>query len=179
MYSVRILLLLLIVVIAGGCGDNMVPSGNDKRLPVQAGSTGSSVSQNAPDFSVQDSNGNTVTLVSALAGRRGVVLYFTMWCDICAAHSSSIQTLISSYPGVGFYLVDYVSGTVAQSRAAESLAGFSGSGFITLADVNHQLYNSLQGAMGTTVVIDSNGAIKMNEEYGTGIKLISALSALP
>jgi hypothetical protein len=87
--------------------------------------------------------------------------------------------LIPSYPGVGFYLVDYVSGSIAQSNAAESGAGFAGSGFVTLADVNHQIYNNLQGAMGATVVIDRNGVIKMNEEYGTGAKLITSLTALP
>jgi peroxiredoxin len=179
MYFVKILLFLLLVGIVGGCGDNLVPSGEDKRPAVQAGSTGSSVSQKAAAFSVQDANGNTVTLASALAGRRGVVLYFTMWCDVCAAHASSIQALIPSYPGVGFYLVDYVSGSAAQSKAAEAGAGFAGSGFVTLADVNLQIYNGLLGAMGATVVIDSSGVIKMNEEYGTGANLITSLSALP
>jgi peroxiredoxin len=179
MYSVNIFLLFLFVGILGGCGDNLIPSGDDKRPAVQAGSTGSSVSQNAAVFSVQDTHGNPVTLASALAGKRGVVLYFTMWCDVCAAHASSIQALIPSNPGIGFYLVDYVSGSVAQSNAAESGAGFAGSGFVTLADVNHQIFNNLQGAMGATVLIDRNGVIKMNEEYGTGAKLITALSALP
>lgn len=180
MFSARCVLLLLIPIVLSACGDNLIPSGEDKRPTIQAGSTGPSVNQIAADFSVQDTNGNTVTLSSALAGKKGVVLYFTMWCSICDAEASSIQALIQANPNVGFYLVDYVSGSVFDAKIAESGAGYAGSGFITLADVNHQLQNNLQGNMGTTVVIDSTGIIRMNEPFDTaGPRLVTILSALP
>jgi len=164
-----------------GCGDNLLPSGNDQRPPVQAGSTGSAVGQKAPDFSVSDTNGNTVTLASALAApRKAAVFYFTMWCPICDTHMSDIRTSIApSFPSVGFYLVDYINGTVADAATAASASGYAGGIFSILADTNHILLNNFQGTMGTTIVVDSTGIIRMNEDYRDGTRLQATLAGLP
>jgi len=78
MYSCKIFLALLSLVFIAGCGDNLFPSGEDKRPSIQAGSSGGGVSQKAPDFSLPDTNGSTVTLASSIAGKKGAVFYFTM-----------------------------------------------------------------------------------------------------
>lgn len=164
-----------------GCGDNLAPSGADQRPTVQAGSTGSAVGQKAADFSVSDTNGNIVNLASALAApRKGAVFYFTMWCPICDTHMSDIRTNIApSFPSVGFYLVDYLSGTVTDAGTAASNDGFAGGIFGILADTNHILLNNFQGTMGTTVVVDSAGIIRMNEDYRDGTRLQATLAGLP
>lgn len=170
---------LVVLLLVAGCGDNMAPSGDDKRPDVQAGTTGSSVGQNAPDFSVSDTSGNVVTLSSALAARKGIVLYFTMWCPICDSHMSHMRSsTIPQFPTVDFFAVDYVSGSVVDAANSASANGFASS-FLVLADTGHILRDNFQGTMGTTVVIDSSGIVRMNEDYRDGSRLQSVLTALP
>lgn len=175
----RIGIILMLAVTLAGCGDNLVPSGADQRPPVQAGSTGPGVGQNAADFSVSEISGTTVTRASALSGKKAIVLYFTMWCPICDEQAAQMQTMIPSYPDVGFYLVDYVSGSVTDAATAALANGFTGVGFGILADTGHQLQNSLQGTMGTTVVIDASGVIRLNEDFRNGSRVQAVLAGLP
>jgi peroxiredoxin len=178
MYFARKLYFLFMLLILAGCGDNLLPSGEDRRPAVQIGSTGPSVGQKAPDFSVSDTNANTVTLASALASRKGIVFYFTMWCPICDSHMSHLRsTTIPIFPDVGFYAVDYVSGSVIDAGNAANANGFAGS-FTVLADINHVLLNNFQATMGTTVVVDSTGIVRMNEDYRDGSRLNSVLAGL-
>lgn len=180
MYFSRFATLLLLLFSLTGCGDNLLPSGEDKRPTVLPGSIGSSVNQKSPDFAVPDTNGATVTLASSLAGRKGAVFYFTMWCPICDTHMSSMRESISPlFPDVNFYLVDYISGSVSGAANAASANGYSGGVFIVLADLNKTLENNFLGTMGTTVVVDSTGTIRMNEDYRDGSRLQSTLAALP
>ncbi len=178
MSSARICLILLALLWLAGCGDNLLPSGEDRRPIVQQGSTGPNVGQLAPDFISQDTGGNSVTLASALAGRKGVVLYFTMWCPICDSHMSNMRSIVPAFPGTGFYLVDYVSGSLADAANAASANGYSGAPFIVLADTAQQLLQSYQATMGSTVVIDSAGVIRMNEDYRDGLRLQAILGQL-
>lgn len=180
MFSFKRAALLLLVVVLAGCGDNLFPSGEDKRPAVQAGSSGGSVSQSVPDFSVTDINGTTVTRASSLAGKKGAVFYFTMWCPICDSHMSSIRSSIAPlFPDVNFYLVDYVSGSISGSAESAAANGYTGGVFTVLADTNHTLLGLFQGTMGTTVVIDSSGTVRLNEDFRDGANLRSILSALP
>ena len=179
MYSFKLVGLLMLIVMSG-CGDNLLPSGEDKRPSVVAGSSGGSVTQKASDFSVSASNGNAVTLASSTAGKRGAVFYFTMWCPICDSHMNSMRANIApSYTDVNFYLVDYVSGSISEAAGSASSNGYSGAVFTTLADTDHILTTLFQATMGTTVVIDSSGLIRMNEDYRDGANLRANLSALP
>ena len=168
------------LAVLSGCGDNLAPSGSDLRPAVQTGSTGPSVNQRAAEFSVSDTNGNAVTLASALATRKAAVFYFTMWCPICDVHMSNIRSDIAPFfPTVGFFLVDYVSGSVSDASGAASSNGYAGGAFTILADTSHTLLNNFQGTMGTTVVVDSAGIIRMNEDYRDGTRLKATLAGLP
>jgi peroxiredoxin len=183
MFSVRKcfwLLLLLTLVSCGGMIDDLNPSGSDDRPIVQSGTTGPAVGQNAPDFTLSDTLGNSVTLSSVFPTVQGVVIYFAMWCPVCDAHMSNMQSSqIPSFPNVRFYAVDYVSATVADARNAEISNGFLGSGFTVLADTHQTVLGLYQATMGTTVVIDRTGVIRMNEDYKDGSRLQTVLSGLP
>ncbi|MDD2367610.1 MAG: redoxin domain-containing protein [Desulfuromonadaceae bacterium] len=180
MSSSRVAGMMLIFALLAGCGDNLIPSGEDKRPVVTAGSSGAAVSQKAPDFSVQNTSYVMVTRDSSVAGKKGAVFYFTMWCPICDAHMSDMRASIaSSFPDVNFYLVDYVTGSVEGAAASAVSNGYAGGVFSVLADVNHNLVNGFDATMGTTVVIDSGGIVRMNEDYRDGTALYAVLSALP
>ena len=180
MYFVKKWCWLFFFLSLTACGDNLLPSGEDKRPPVQAGTTGPAVGQKAPDFAVPDTNGSIVTLSSALASRKGVVLYFTMWCPACDSQMSHLlDNTVPLFTNVGFYAVDYVSATVADARSAEVGSGFAASAFTVLADTGHALLQGYQATMGTTVVIDSSGVIRMNEDYKDGSRLQAVLAGLP
>jgi hypothetical protein len=88
------------------------------------------------------------------------------------------NTVIPQFSGRGtvvYGLVDYVSGSVSASRAAELANGYAGSDFTTLADVSQNLLDQFNGAMGVVVVIDSDGTILLNEDYRGGSALIETL----
>jgi hypothetical protein len=180
-------LVYLLLVLLTGCGgmtDDLLPSGSDKRSPVQCGVAGSDVCQIAPDFTLTDTLGNGVTLSAVLSSPspsvQGVVMYFTMWCPICDSHMMHmVNYVIPGYPNVRFYAVDYVSGTIADARQAEVTNGYAGSGLTVLADTQQTVLGLYQATMGTTIVIDNTGVVRMNEDYKDGSRLLSTLAALP
>lgn len=163
--------------------DDLRPSGKDERAAVTAGSVGNMPGQRAADFSISDSLGETFTLSNHLDGGSEpadiIVLYFTMWCSICLTHSDHIygQTMpqFKDRGTVVYALVDYVSGSVAISRASEQANGYAGSDFVTLVDSDLALQNQFNGTMASVVVINSDRTILMNENYRTGEKLTSIL----
>ena len=182
--NMRLLVLVLIPVFLAGCGGTMNdlnPSNSDKQATVQSGTVGSHVGQKAPDFTISDTLGTSVNLSSVLTGTgvTGVVLYFTMWCPTCDIHMSSMRSShIPNFPNVRFFAVDYVSGTVAEARDSEISNGYSGSGFTVLVDTDKTVQNLYYPTtMGTTIVIDKTGVIRMNEDYKDD-RLTTALTSL-
>lgn len=175
----RYLLLVLIIVVTG-CGD-LYPSSEDKREPVDPNTTGYQVGQIAPDFALLDTENNMVQMLTELAGADGIVLYFTMWCPTCNSHMYDLQTkVIPNFPNVKFFIVDFVSGTVAISRDSQLSNGFAD--LTVLVDNVQQVLNLYNANMGTTVVIENSGGqgtVRMNEDYKDGTKLTATLAALP
>jgi hypothetical protein len=173
--------LLALLVLAAGCGEmasDLVPSGADKRPPVVAGEIGPGVGQLAPDFTLPNVAGGSVTLYGALASAPGVVLYFTMWCPICDSHMSDMQTyVIPAWPAVPFFAIDYVSGSVAAAGDAQAASGWGASRFNVLADVGAAVEGFYQAPM-AVVVVDRNHVVQLNGEY-TRERLTAVLGALP
>ncbi|MCP4332764.1 MAG: redoxin domain-containing protein [Gammaproteobacteria bacterium] len=190
MYYVKLFRRYFVVVLLcaglGACADltdDLDPSGTDNREAVVPGTTGSMPGQIAADFTISDSLGNKFRLSDHLAGGSDptdvVMLYFTMWCPICLSHSDHIfNSVIPGFAGRGrviYGLVDYVSGSVAATRATEIANGYAGSDFTTLTDVNQDLLDQFNASMGTVVLIDSDGTVLLNEDYRNGRALIGML----
>ncbi|MFC1748381.1 peroxiredoxin family protein [Pseudomonadota bacterium] len=173
--------LLGFLLILSGCQeitDDLKASSDDQRPEVTAGSVGPSVGQQAPDFTVTDSQSISHTLSSELALADGVMLYFTMWCPTCDSHMGHIRSnLVSDFPNVTFLIVDYVTGSVAASRASQLANGYAS--FTVLADTDLALFDTFGGSMGATVIIDSSGTVVLNEDYKNGSKVRSVLETLP
>lgn len=177
MRSSKIVFCLMLLILAS-CGTDLAPSGTDQRPQVQCGITGPHVCQLAPDFTLPGTQISSVSLSSTLSSTSGVVIYFTTWCTICRGEMINMRdTVMQAYPNVAFFVVDFVSGSVATASKEES-DGFAGSGFIVLVDTNEYVTNLYKASMGTTVVVDRNGVIKMNELYKSA-KLQNVLAGLP
>jgi len=163
----------------GGITDDLLPSGDDKQPAVEAGTIGTRVTQQSPDFSLFDTLGVSRGLYAELAiPKDGVVLYFNMWCPICDAHASHMRAVVMpNFPDVSFFLVDYVTGSISASRAAQLSNGYAN--IETLVDTDQAVFDLYNASMGTTVVIDKDGIVRMNEDYKDGVKLIETLQALP
>lgn len=176
--TVLALLTALLLAACGGIGDDLLPSGEDKRASVDGGTSGTRVGQQAPDFSLYDTLGNSRGLYTELATADAVVLYFNMWCPICDAHASHMRAdIMPAYPGVHFFLVDYVTGSISDSRAAQEANGFAD--MEVLVDIGQALFTTYRASMGTTVLIDASGIVRMNEDYKDGARLLSTLEQLP
>ena len=174
-------LLLLWAVVAGceGISDDLFPSGADNRPAVEAGTVGPEVGQTAPDFTVPDTLGGDFTLSEELPAARAVVVYFTMWCPTCDSHMSHMRdTLMPGYPDVTFLAVDYVSGSVADARSAQDSHGFGGPDFRVVADLSGEVEALYEGTMGTAVVIDAGGVVRLNEDYKDGSRVDDVLAGL-
>jgi len=184
MFSVRLFIRIVLLGISlgmAGCDgitDDLKPSSDDNRPVVEVGSSGTQVSQMSPNFWLEDTLSINSGLYDELSKASGVVLYFTMWCPICDTHMSHMRAnVMPNFPGVSFFLVDFVSGSVTASRNAQLSNGYGG--IETMADVNQAVFDLYDASMGTTVVIDSAGNIvRMNEDYKDGVKLIETLEAL-
>lgn len=173
-------LLIALALTVTAC-DDLNPSAEDKRPPVDTSAVGASVGQIAPDFSLLDTENNAVQMLTELNGTSGIVLYFTMWCPTCNSHMYHMQTqVMPNYPNVRFYIVDFVSATVALSRDAQLSNGYAD--LTVLVDNVQEVLNLYNANMGTTVVIEnagSHGVVRMNEDYKDGTKLTATLDALP
>jgi len=172
----RALFVCMCSVFLNACSEDLNPSDSDLRPAVQLGTTGNSVGQNASDFTVLDTLGNSINLSDELAENDAVVIYFTMWCPLCDSHMSSMRrSVVPEYPNVRFIIVDFVTGSVSQSRSVQESNGYSST--TVVADVDYLLTRQFDGDMGITIVIGPGGEILMNEDYKQS-KLTSTLTSI-
>jgi peroxiredoxin len=179
--AARAAVLVALGAASGGCSgvlDDLAPSGNDERPAVVPGSVGPAVGQTAPDFTLPDSQGRPVSLYATLGSSRAVVLYFTMWCNICFDHMAAMRAdVLSQNPDVAFFAVDYVSGTVEGTRASELMYADLVAGFRVLADTADEWERYYRAPMGT-VIVDRNRVVRWNAEYSAA-KVPPLLAGLP
>jgi len=172
---ITLALLLLSMASCGAIMDDLAPSGLDKR-----GSGGKlAPGQRAPDFSMPDIHGNMRTLSGELAGNRGAVIYFSMWCPVCDSHMQSIlHGPLPKNPDVAFLVVDYVTSVVDGASKSATEAGYADGPFIILVDTTGQPTLAYGGTMGTTVVVDRTGVVRWIGDYKGEAELEKALAIL-
>jgi len=177
----KILFIILFLSLAscGGMEADLLPDATDRRPTAEAGTVGPLVGQTAPDFELTDSLGGQVRLSTETALLKGVVLYFTMWCPVCDGHMSHMRSEILPYfPDVEFLVIDFTAASPEAARDSEVANGYAGSGFVVLADADREVQKIYGGAMGTVVLVDGNGIVRMNEDYKDGVRLEAALEEL-
>jgi len=184
-YLASMLLLLLTLTGCGGTSDDLIPSGQDKRPPVTAGESGGRPGNISPNFALITTDNQTFTLSDyrqgSAKGGDAVVLYFTMWCPVCSAQMDQIQfDIMPKFPTakITYLAVDYLSGDTAITRQSQQDAGFNGGGWLAAADPGQVVTSIYKATMGTTVVIDKNGLVRMNEDFRTGENLTAILKEL-
>ena len=170
----KLIWVILSTIILTGCLDDMSSDSKDLRTDESVGGENSAP---ALDFIELSTESETIQLSSELMSYDAVVLYYTMWCPICDGHMSHLRShVIDNYRNVRFLIVDYVSGSVAQSRNSQVSSGYAS--FTVLADTDQSLVDQFNATMGTTVVIDDQNKILMNEDYKNGARLIDVLETI-
>lgn len=191
MSSVNRLLALVPLCLLGcdGIAGDLWPSNRDKRHhpPAQddgqtvSPSTGPGVGQIAPDFSTVDSRNGSVRLSEMLSesDTPPIVLYFTMWCPICNSHMDHmIRNVLPDFPDARFFVVDYISNSVAGVRSNADDNGYADARITVLADLDHAMLTDYDATMGSTIVLDATGTVRMNEDYKNGARLLQVLEDL-
>mgnify|MGYP000250584089 FL=1 len=174
MRFIKLLSIALALVMLTGCLDDLTSDSKDLRTDT---STGGENAAPAVDFIELTTESETIQLSSELMNNDAVVLYYTMWCPICDSHMSHLRSsVMDNYRNVRFLIVDYVSGSVAQSRNSQVSNGYAA--MTVLADSDQSLIEQFKATMGTTVVIDDQNKILMNEDYKNGARLIEVLETL-
>ena len=177
MYYVKYIAFIGALILSGCAGmtDDLNPSGEDKTANGQQASA-----TTVDNFEYTDIFSVISNLYTELDNADAVVFYFTMWCPICDSHIDHMKRhIVSKYPGVKFYLVDYVSGSIEQSLASAQASGLANSAMFTvISDYDHQLMDLFDGTMGTTIVIGKDKVIELNEDFKDGDKLDNTLEGL-
>ncbi|UZE96343.1 peroxiredoxin family protein [Alkalimarinus alittae] len=168
------LTLVAMTISTTGCLEDLKSESKDLRTDTSVGGDDSAP---AVDFIELSTESETIQLSSELMNNDAVVLYYTMWCPICDSHMSHLRSnVVDHYRNVRYLVVDYVSGSVAQSRNSQVSNGYAS--FTVLSDSDQSLIEQFNATMGTTVVIDDQNKILMNEDYKNGARLIEVLETL-
>ena len=145
---------------------------NDARLEVKVGRSTLRVGDPAPDFSLPDLSGETVT-PSDLLGRDTLLLFWSPTCPFCTEMSEEIQRWEQSPPINSPRLIFVVSGDYERVKAASE-------GFKSL--FVHDEHFTLGAVFGTNstpsaVLIDAAG--KIASSVATGAPKVFILAGVP
>jgi len=110
----------------------------------------------APDFSLADVNGKTVSL-SAFNGKVVMLDFFASWCPPCRQEIPDFIELEKSYGDKGFAMIGVA---LVNASEAREFAGRMGINYPVLVDDGKvsELYGPIR-SIPTTFIIDKNGNI--------------------
>jgi peroxiredoxin len=114
------------------------------------------IGEKAPDFSLADINGETVSL-SQFSGKVVILDFFASWCPPCKQEIPGFIELEKTYGDKGFAMIG-----VAVERAGEAkeFAGKTGINYPVLVDdgKTSEIYGPIR-SIPTTFIIDKSGKI--------------------
>ncbi len=114
------------------------------------------IGQSAPDFSLSDINGKTVSL-SAFDGKVVILDFFASWCPPCRQEIPDFIELEKSYGDKGFAMIGVA---LVNAGEAREFAGKMGINYPVLVDDGKasEIYGPIR-SIPTTFIIDKNGKI--------------------
>lgn len=171
MHLIKLISLLVAFSLLTACLEDLNPDDKDLRSESDLAPTTSE------NFVATTTLNTSVNLEDELLNSDAVVLYFTMWCPLCDSHMSHMRSeIIDNYRNVKFYMVDYVSGNISQSRSSQLANGYAK--LQLLVDNNQVLLKQYNATMASVVVINDKKQILLNEDYKNGARLIETLDKL-
>jgi peroxiredoxin len=115
---------------------------------------------NAPDFSLQDPDGNLVTL-SGLKGKPVIVVFWTSSCSACAQDMALIENIYTQNQAAGLSVLAINVTTQDSAEAAVTFYSAQKLTFPILFDADNQVYKLYQvEALPATFFVDRSGAIQ-------------------
>ena len=117
------------------------------------------VSEPAPDFTLRDLAGQTVTL-SSFRGKKAVFIdFWATWCGPCKAALPGLQDLTDKFKDQGFEVV-----TIDQGESVDQVQYFVNRrqySFLVLLDLDRAVGDSFGvRAIPTSVLVDKNGVVQ-------------------
>lgn len=158
-FLVAALLLVAVLVGAAILYNNLVKN-MPATTPASTAATASGTSKTqAPDFTVQDADGNDVAL-SSLFGKPMVLNFWASWCSPCKSEMPTFNSVYQELNGeVTFVMVDLVGGreTAENGKAYVEQQGFT---FPVYFDNSQQAATAYGiSSIPTTFFIDKDGMV--------------------
>ena len=151
--------LLVLILIVNGCQPQAEPP-EEEETPPPPPQVGTRVGNLAPDFILEDINGETVTL-SELRGSGVMLNFWTTWCEPCRYEMPFIEDIYKGWTGKP-PSVQVLTVNVGESAASvERYIQDGGYTFPVLMDTQHKVATvyAIQ-YFPTTYFIDSDGVIQ-------------------
>ncbi|WP_018131950.1 thiol-disulfide oxidoreductase ResA [Effusibacillus pohliae] len=139
----------------------------------KADKTGVGPGQSAPDFSLADLNGRTVSLHD-LKGKVVLLNFWGSWCDPCREEMPALETAYKQYKDKGFTVVGV---NIAESRVtAKGFTDRFGVTFPVLLDSDRDvtLNRYKVGPIPTSFLIDKQGRVQEKFERPLTADLIAS-----
>lgn len=152
------LAVVLALVLAAGCGNGGTPSPTGSPSPTET-PVGPAEGKIAPDFTLTNTAGETVTL-SSLRGSPVLINFWATWCVPCGEEMPFMEQVYQTYTPKGLVFLSIDIGQNAQT-VQDYMAGHSLT-FPVLLDSDQKVIIDTYGFQNvpTTIVIGKDGVIK-------------------
>ena len=169
------IVLTAVVLLLAACGETAVPAASvtpkttttqpveistaatEQTLPPTQTESPQPVLRKAPDFTVLDSAGKSVSL-SDFVGKPVVLNVWATWCRYCKVEMPDFQLAAEKYPDVQFMMINATDGVQETMETAKAYIAEQGFTFPVFYDTQLDMIRTYGvSAFPTTFFIDSEG----------------------